>query len=479
MVFSLFKIKYDLTIKEKVMRYGRIMIITLMACLLAGSYLESSWAGVSAEEAKQLKSTLTPFGALRAGNADGTIPAWKGGYTQIPDGFEKNRPHIDPFADDKPLFTITAANMEQYAENLSAGQKGLLKKFPDTYSLKVYPTRRSHAAPDWVYENTFKNATRAEITEDGLGVTNAFGGIIFPIPKSAEEVMWNFLSRWRGSFVTYNFDNIIIPGSGKYFISSSSLVSDKNPLYDRELGFEGYNAQEIPIVYCTVNQYTGPPRKKGEIILAMDPLNLKDHSRLAWQYLPGQRRVRRAPTVSYDTPNTGAQGLMTYDDVYMYNGCFDRYDWKLIGKKECYIPYNCYQQEQKRPIEEMYPANHPNPEYWRWELHRVWVVEATLKEGKRHVYAKRVFYLDEDSWMIPMRDIYDAQGSLWRTAYNALKNAYELPGVVEIPTVYIDFYTPEYIVNQSPINYEGLLDYDTENTADFWSPENIRRLGKR
>lgn len=460
------------------MRNGKLKIFALSTCLLF-SYTGFSWAGVTAEEAELLKTTLTPLGAERAGNADGTIPAWEGGITEIPAGYVKNGNHIDPFADDKIITTITAANMDQYAEKLSPGQMGLLKKFPDTYSLNVYPSRRSHSSPDWLYENTYKNATRSQISEDGLGVSNTFGGIMFPIPQRAEEVMWNYLARFRGEFMSYRFDNFIVPSSGKSFIAASSIVNEKTPLYDRELGFEGYNALKVPIIWQTLNQFIGPPRKKGEIILVKDPVDQNLHPRLAWQYLPGQRRVRRAPTVAYDTPNGATQALMTYDDVYMYNGSFDRYDWKLIGKKEMYIPYNCYGQELKLPKEELYPANHPNPEYWRWELHRVWVVESTLKEGNRHVYAKRVFYIDEDSWTMPMRDVFDAQGSLWRTAYDSLRNNYSLPGVVGIPSVFMDFYSTSYIVNQSMTNYDGQLNFENRLKEKYWTPENVRRLGKR
>ncbi len=456
-----------------------LKISTLFACLFLVSFTGSVWAGVSAEEAAKLKTTLTPLGGERAGNADGTIPAWKGGITKIPAGFVKNKPHIDPFVDDKVLFTITAANMDQYADKLAPGQQNMLKKWPDTYSINVYKTRRTQSAPQWVYDETFKNATRSQITEDGLGISNAFGGIVFPIPKGAEEVMWNFLSRWRGEFINWTMDNIIVPKSGSPFVSATSLLNERAPMYDRDMGFEKFSALKTPTIFETVNQYIGPPRKNGEIILVKDPLDSADKNRLAWQYLPGQRRVRRAPTVAYDTPNSGTQALMTYDDVLMYNGSLDRYDWKIVGKKEMYIPYNCYGQELKIEPKELYHPNHPNPKYWRWELHRVWVVESTVKKDARHIYAKRVFYLDEDSWACAMRDVYDAQGSLWRTAYNALKNNYELPGVIGIPSMFIDFYATSYIACQSLILQDGTLEFEKKLPSKFWSPENIRSLGKR
>lgn len=460
--------------KQKRSIFTVIILSLFMVCAYSAAL-----AGVSAEEAAKLKTTLTPTGAERAGNADGTIPAWEGGITEIPAGFKKAYPHVDPFTDDKVQFSITAANMDKYADKLSEGQKALLKKFPDTYKLNIYQTRRSHSGPQWYYDNTFKNATNAKITEDGGGVTNAFAGIAFPIPKTGEEVMWSFLTRWKGTYLTYPFDNVIVPAKGDPFVSSSSDVNEKFPYYDIEMGYEKYNAQETPMYLTLINQYTGPPRKKGEIILAHDPLNQSKNPRLAWQYLPGQRRVRRAPTVSYDTPNPGTQSILTYDDVFMFNGALDRYNWKLIGKKEMYIPYNCYKAAQKYPLKEGYTPNHPNADYWRWELHRVWVVEATLKQGKRHIYAKRTLYFDEDSWTMAMRDVYDAQGSLWRTSYAALKNAYDLPGVVQMPNIYHDLYLPEYVVNFSMNLYEKSIDYENKPSDKWWSPENVRRLGRR
>jgi uncharacterized protein DUF1329 len=455
-----------------------IMLSISLSLIIFGAYT-TVMAGVTAEEAATLKTTLTPFGAERAGNADGTIPAWEGGITEIPAGYTPGDRHIDPFAGDKVLFTITAANMDKYADKLAVGQKELLKRYPDTYKIHVYPTRRSHSAPQWTYDNTFKNATRANLTEDGYGVSGAFGGIAFPIPKRPEEVMWNFLTRYFGDSEKYNFDIVVAnPGSAPV-IASGSVVNGRFPYYDQDLGLDGYYAGETPEYFKVLNQFISPPRRKGEVILAREPMDQSKHARKAWQYLPGQRRVRRAPTIAYDTPNPGATGLMTYDDVFMFNGSLDRYDWKTLGKKEIYIPYNCYKPQRKAPIKEHCLGSHPNPELWRWELHRVWVVEATLKSGKRHVYAKRVNYIDEDSWNLAIRDVYDAQGSLWRHAYAALKNAYELPGVVDRPNVYIDFYRPEWLYHLDMSRFDKIQVYDTGIKDKFFTPENVRRLGKR
>src|SRR5207253_8265561 len=135
--------------------FTRFTLQTLACATLAAPL---SQAAVSAQEAATLMTTLTPVGAERAGNKDGSIPPWEGGYpadasynsATIPDLFDK----------DKPLFTITQQNVAQYADKLTEGTQGLLKKYP-SFKVRVYPTRRTAAAPQWVYDNTFKNATRA------------------------------------------------------------------------------------------------------------------------------------------------------------------------------------------------------------------------------------------------------------------------------------------------------------------------------
>ena len=43
-------------------------------------------------------------------------------------GFKKGDHQVDPFADDKPLFTIDAGNMDRYADKLPDGLKAMLKQ---------------------------------------------------------------------------------------------------------------------------------------------------------------------------------------------------------------------------------------------------------------------------------------------------------------------------------------------------------------
>jgi hypothetical protein len=152
-----------------------------------------------------------------------------------------------------------------------------------------------------------------------------------------------------------------------------------------------------------------------------------------WQYLSGQRRVRRAPSINFDTPNSVASGVNFVDENYGGTGSPERFDWKLIGKKEMIIPYN-NNQLLANADEKVMGQRHVNPDYMRWELHRVWEVEATLKAGKRHAVPKRKYYYDEDNWGNAMIDGWDAEGTLWRTSLSTPFVAPDIPATVNYCT---------------------------------------------
>lgn len=449
---------------------------TLVA-LLAGVVLLGSgtaWAKVTPAEAEKLKGELTPFGAERAGNADGSIPAWEGGLKGIPEGADYEGPgdfHPDPFKDDKILYTITAANMGQYQDKLSEGVKALFNKFPD-FKMNVYQTRRTASAPQEIYDNTFKNATSVELTADkqGLILNGGGAGIPFPIPKNGNEAIFNHNLRWRGTGMEGEFFEHVTQPNGKVSPTGGGLVMEKYPYYEKDNAVENY--------YQLFVQYRYPTRRNGELLLVMDAVNLTETPRKAWQYLPGQRRVRRAPSVAYDTPNPATSGLAVYDEAFVFNGGLDRYDWKLIGKKEVYIPYNNYAYDNASQ-KEVFTPNYPNPEFMRWELHRVWIVEANLAEGKRHSYAKRVFYLDEDSWHVALSDNYDSKDKLWRFSWATSKNVYELPAYVSRGYTSWDITRNDYTTGFHFNDAKKHCIFESSVDQDYYTAENMRRLGRR
>jgi len=382
----------------------------LSMALLAGlATVQGATAAVSAEEAAALNTTLTPLGGEKAGNKDGSIPAWSGGQTKPVSGRKMGDIPLELFASEKPVAQVTAKNMAEYDALLSDGTKAMLKKFPDTFRVDVYPTHRTAAAPKRVYDNTALNATRCKTIDGGYSLQGCAGGIPFPIPKAGVEVMWNYLLRVEAPSIEYRFKNIVGNADGSHTLATRNEIAFQYPPYYDDTTPENWSGEYSMFRFNTLE----PPFKAGESLVIRDSIDQKN-SRQAWQYLVGQRRVRRAPTVSYDTPDFVASGANYFDEVQGFFGQLDRYEWKLVGKKEMLIPYNDNGFIGAK-LDEAIAKNHLNPDKVRWEKHRVWVVEANVAPGKRHAVPKRRYYLDEDSWLIALVDGYDAEGKLWRT----------------------------------------------------------------
>ncbi len=378
-------------------------------------------AAVSPEEASELGKSLTPIGAEMAGNADGSIPAYTGGLPQdfAPPGYTPGDSMLpDPFSGEKPLLVINAQNMDQYKDRLTAVTYELLRRYP-SYRVDVYPTHRSVPLAEHQIKNAAINAVNARTSEGGLALENAVPGVAFPIPKTGYEAMWNHLFGVSGlldhEFNT-RYESWNVASDGTPILATSGEVWGGSPLATSEKINQVVGPKDV---YGRIKvKYNAPARRSGEAILGQDAVNPLVQPRRAWQYLPGQRRVKLAPDIAYDTPNPGTAGSSTYDDAGIFNGAMDRFDFKLIGKKEMYIPYNTYKMNYEKEPAKFVTADHLNPDYLRWELHRVWVVEATLKPGKRHIYKTRIFYLDEDSWRAVASDQYDERGGLYRGGFS-------------------------------------------------------------
>jgi hypothetical protein len=432
-------------------------------------------AAVSPQEAAKLDTTLTPVGAERAGSSDGVIPAWTGGVNTPPQGYSPAAKHINPFADDKLQYTITAANYKDYADKLSAGQQAMFEKYPDTYRMPVYQTRRSSALPQEIYDVTKKNATDTSVIEGGGGLVNYVQGTPFPIAGNGVEAIWNHIVRYRGGSVARIVGQATPQANGDYSIvrfkdefTFSNSLSDADTTTDTNILF--YFKQDV----------VSPARLAGNVLLVHETLNQVKEPRKAWVYNAGQRRVRRAPQVAYDGPGTASDGLRTADNFDMYNGATDRYDWELVGKQELYIPYNSYKLNSGDvTYDEIVKAGHINQDLTRYEIHRVWKVEATLKEGKRHIYAKRTFYLDEDTWQATVIDHYDGRGELWRVAeaHNIMFYDRIVPWYA-VETIY-DLNSGRYLVNGLDNEETGSYDFGLDRSSGDYSPAALRRSGTR
>ncbi len=367
------------------------------------------FAKVSAMEANKLGNELTSMGAEQAANKSGSIPSYNGGLSQNVNA----DPISNIFADEKPLFTITKQNLAKYRGQLSDGQIALFEKYPESYKMPVYPTHRTAAFPKSIYDKAKKNATSAELVDGGNGMINFDETVPFAIPKNGLEVIWNHVSRYRGGSIERNLATLPVQRNGGFM-----PVKVRAQLTAPQYLDGGFNSKEDDnILFYYTQAVKSPARLTGNVLLVHETIDQVNQPRMAWAYNAGQRRVRRAPQIAYDAPGQASDGLRTSDQVDMYNGAPNKYDWKLVGKTEIYIPYNSYKlADPQVKYKDIVQAGHINQDYSRYELHRVWKVEATLKAGERHVYGKRTFYVDEDSWQIAIADHYDNREVLWRVS---------------------------------------------------------------
>jgi hypothetical protein len=391
-----------------------IVLIIAMACATV------SFGAVSAEEAKKLGTTLTPFGAQKEENKEGTIPAYTGGLTSPPASYVKGSGRrTDPFAGENRLFSVNAQNMAQYAGKLTEGTKELMKRY-STYRIDVYPTHRTAAYPDWVMKNTMKNALNATTFNGGNSMKGARAGIPFPIPKNGYEITWNHLTRYQGAAWTSMTLTYIVDSSGKLIQTGGGRFWQEFPYYE-----DNPSPEDAKVYWKMRWMYTTPARKAGEAGQWIDPLNPFEDKRVAYLYMPGQRRVKLAPELAFDAPTTDVCGNDTWDETWIFNGSMERYDVKFVEKTEKYVPYSNYKAIYWAKAEELFTPKHLNPDLIRWELHRVWVVDFTLKPGKRHIYAKRRIYFDEDTWAAVAGEFYDGLGKMFKVDFLYVTQNYD------------------------------------------------------
>jgi hypothetical protein len=442
--------------------------------LLASAMMALGLMGTAAADAQSvadLGKSLTPMGAIRAGNADGSIPAWTGGLVGAPAGWHQGQTRPDPYGAEKPLFSITAANVSRYQDKLAAGTVAMLRTLPG-FRVDVYPSHRSFGAPQFIYDNAIANASRAHLIHDGQDVEGAQVAIPFPVPHNGSEAIWNHILRWRGFGASRTMAIAITTPTGDYALMKwieRIFFPYDIPGYD--------NGRRMDSMYWS--EVAAPARIAGLITLAVSYQNPVEQPRMAWQYYPGERRVRRAPEISYDTPYNNSDGLATCDDYDMFNGPIDRYDWKLVGRQELYVPYNTAKfQDPKYQYSDLIKRDAVNPDAVRWELHRVWKVEATLKPDYMHVYSRRTMYLDEDSWTILVSDRYDGRGQLWRTGMTFGEQFPDVPGYFPDGYVLMDLYQHRYFV-QGMHNQEKPPNYAVAFQPNDFTPEALRRYGRR
>ena len=448
--------------------------LTLAAAVMTALPVHAALAKATAEEAAQLDGPrLTCMGAERAGSPSGVAEFTGKYFGEWPGLKSKHGFEPGPYADEKPLFKITAENLGQYEDKLTEGQKALLKAYPKHYWINVYPSHRDFTFAPWVCDTVKKNATTAEVVHDGLGIQGTSGAHPFPFPKSGLEAIWNVINPHRAWTEKAVCDIADVYANGSIAWGRNKFMT-MNPGNDPKK--RGSFQDKINAYFYT--GYLLPERDKGFLAVGYQPNDFTNDATSSWQYLPGLRRVRQAPEVGFDYPVPPA-GLRTVDDDYVFNGSPERYTWKLVGKKEFYIPYHNFRvNDPGVKYKQLITPFTVNPEYMRYELHRLWVIEGTLKSGVRHIYSKRIVYADEDTWLALWADNYDGRGQLWRTATVGYFYSQESKTFHRGASIYHDLaskaYEAGYLTNEAGSNWWRL---NIPLTPAMFSPEAAARGG--
>ena len=453
--------------------------MTLYAVSFGMLLSASAYAGVPPEVADRLGKDLTPMGSQKSANKDGTIPEWTGGLQSPPSNvsYKIGDRHPDPYASDKILFTITAANMGQYEKNLGDLPKAMFKAYPDTYKMNVYPTHRSCAQPDGVYEVVKHNALNSVGSMDGAGFSGAIRSTAFPIPSTSQEIMWNHTLKFRN----FKFTRQLV-------FAAPTRAGDFTTYVDQNEGYVLYSdpsKQDVSelnnIAFYYISNTIAPARSAGNVILAHDTINISQGARKAWVYSPGTRRVRRAPNIAYDNPLSNSDGLDTTDNFGGFNGSTDRYNWTYVGRQEAYMPNNNYRFAQRdlQYKDILIPGGHLNQDYLRYELQRAHILEANLRPNTRHLYARRKFWIEEDSWFVLQNSAYDGRGNLWRLHEQFAMTYYEVPVCDRVGAATYDLNARRYLAG-SLVNQEPQISWNADELVEErYTPDAIRRLGVR
>jgi hypothetical protein len=450
-----------------------------------GSLLSVAAWSVTPADVARLGQDLTSTGAEKAGNSDGTIPAFGGEDKPLPGWtWGKLREDFWQYKDEKPLFEINASNVDKYADKLSPGQIQMIKQLKG-YTLPVYPTHRNCTVPDFVAQNTKDTALKSSISKkDGWSLETAIlPSVPFPIPSSGIEVMWNWLTRYQGVGMewTHGGWTLVSPRPGS-----------NNPIYSEYMQIMYYpwanTGQHSPQEFSGLDTawyyaYVKPASLAGQALIQRYYFSQPTDS---FYYFTGQRRVRRLPAYAYDSPLIGFENQYPADTSFVFIGNPDRFDWKIIGKKEMYVPYDNFRMQRfNYLIKDAMQPQFVNPELRRYELHRVWQIEGTLKAGVRHSTPKKVLYLDEDTWLIMLGDEWDGQGKLWRSKENFSANEWEIGACAVNAETYNDLIGGRYIFDQNVMETGGDLKWyppgvkDPRLTDSYYTGENLGAISER
>lgn len=434
-----------------------------------------AWAKVPPEEAAKLGvdgTELTPLGAIRAGTEDGQVPEWTP-YTPHGDKLIREAQWLKyRYADEKPLFVVTARNMAQYADLLSEGHKRLLQRY-DSYKMKVYPSHRDAAWPMEIYKATIKNATSAYLEGgDPDKIRETTLGFPFPIPTTGAHPWWNHRLKWRGNDVVRFNNQAIVQGDGKFQLTK--IVEEVKFKY-ANLEKPGTMNGPDDIFLWYLSETVSPPRLAGQYLLAWEHADYRS----AWLYNPGLRRIRRAPNVGYDNPYEGTDGQQFYDQVDMINGKLDRFSWKLVGRRPMITPYNSVPiNSPELEYDDILNGLHLNQDLPRYEIHRMWVVEANNLPDVRHTFKKKLIYFNEDTWTATMIDNYDHRDEYYKFQEGHLICLPTMLSCSTVPEIIYDLQSRTYFAT-AMINEDKPNDFTVSFDERHFDPNKVAKRATR
>jgi hypothetical protein len=458
---------------KKIQLVAAIALLFQMGVALAGS----------PQDADRLGKDLTTLGGEKAANKDASIPAWTGVEAPLA-GWSQGKKRVDFWAhkNEKPLFSIDVNNMAKYADKLTPGQIQLFKQIKG-YRMDIYPSHRSCDAPGFVAENTKKNVTGAAMAPDGWYLKDAYmPGIPFPVPTNGAEAMLNGKFHYRGVGIDYKPTfTAVSPRKG----SADWIKAADNVFFYMPWAKKGSTLLSTlpPVEWYLHFDYTEPAALAGQALNIT--MHLNEPGSETFYYFPGQRRVRRMPSYAYDSPQIGFENQYTMDEPEVFFGTLDRFDFKLAGKKEIYVAYDsfgAYNFDGK--FEDFAQRDSVNPAHRHYELHRAWVVEATVKNGMRHSAPKRTYYLDEDSWNYLGADDYDGQGKIWKVRESYLIPLYETGSCDASAFVQYNLADGRYLVDLHAAGTGKDIQYMVDAAgprfnSNYYTSDNLRAMSER
>lgn len=382
------------------MNTRRVSLFLTLAVALGSA--ADAHARATDEELAQIGTRYTCTGAEMAGTPEGVAP-FTGRHLgampgMAPTAENGERPQ-DPYAAEKPLFTITAGNMAKYAEFLTPGQQAMFRKYP-SFRMEVYPSHRDFRYDDAVCHAALHNARNATLeareTKDEAAATRSNqwfidrswlkvhgavpGAVPFPFPKNGKELVWNLFMAPRPSSVMRETDVAAVYPNGNV-LWGAQRAWNYAPLHDARLRRPAYDG----VAEYRKAETLAPAREAGTITWYTQIFSLNDANSIVYLWHSPDYRHRRY-RLGPDSPIPPTANTITEDEIRLLT------------------------------------PGHENPDFVRWELRRAWVLDGRLRQKYRHLYPHRTLYIDEDSYQATMSEAFDAKDGIWR--FNWANNLY-------------------------------------------------------